>query len=232
MVKYTSTQPVPELDNRESSGGDLNTDDDEPDHSLATHHKALDFVLSKGAKDHHLLSHTAHVLHDLISDHMPSDKEELGKLVANRLHKLGIHRHDKMMEGGSFWSDIGKGISKAWKATTKFVGKHAKDIGKVALDAAGVLGSAAATALGNPELVPVIEGAAQIGKKAIGGALPLEHIVGALKDVAHAHCPQSKAKLLHKDFVMTRQGRDASPILAALHFAHKASKHIKPAVLS
>ena len=56
MVKYTSTQPVPELDNRESSGGDLNTDDDEPDHSLATHHKALDFVLSKGAKDHHLLS--------------------------------------------------------------------------------------------------------------------------------------------------------------------------------
>lgn len=201
------------------------------DSPFMSHHHALAHVLRENPLGQHMLSHAAGVLHDLIADHMPQSDAELGMHVANLLHKRGIHRHDQMSaEGGSFWSDIGKGISKAWKATTKFLGKNAKEIGKVALEIGKVAAPAALTAVGAPELIPIAEAGIALGDKAIGGAMPLPHIVGALHDISRAHSPQHKAALLHKDYLMTDRGMRPSPILAAFEFAHHAAPHIQRGV--
>ena len=232
---YESTKPMPNVEFTGDEYQDMNPKEikstgnqylSQIGGAFDTHHHALQTVLSLPSADHHFLSHTADVLAEIIESHHTKDHHQLGHLVRDVLAKKGI----VVTRGGSFWSWIGHGVSKAWNATKKFVGDHAKDIGKIALDAAGAVGSAAATALGNPELIPAIEGATQLGKKAIGGAIPLTHMVGALKDVSQAHCPQSKATLLHKDFLLTGSGSQPSPVLAAMHFAHQAMPHVKEAM--
>jgi len=232
-MDYASTLPIPK-ESEEKSPPKMEDDDEGGalDSPFMTHHKALRHVLHENHVGQHVLSHAAGVLHDLISDRMPQSDAELGRHVADLLHKRGIHRHDQMTdaEGGSFWSSIGKGISKAWKSTTKFIGAHAKDIGKKALDIGKFITPVIASAMGAPEAIPVIEGAIGLGQKAIGGAMPLPHLVGALKDLSHAHCPHSKAKLLHKDFLLTERGQHPSPILAAMHFAHNAAPHISKGI--
>ena len=49
-----------------------------------------------------------------------------------------------------------------------------------------------------------------------GGDIPIHHLVGALKDVANANCPESKASLLYND---AKMGGGYSPILCAMHLA-------------
>ena len=53
-------------------------------------------------------------------------------------------------------------------------------------------------------------------KEMHGGDIPIHHLVGALKDVANANCPESKASLLYND---AKMGGGYSPILCAMHLA-------------
>ena len=205
---------------------DSERDDLEEGGAFDTHESALKTVLSLSPEMHHIISHGADVLHHIITSHDTTDHHQLGHLIRDALQKRGV----VVQRGGSFWSWLGHGVKKAWDGTKKFVSKNAKSLGKIALDGLGAAGSAAATAFGQPELIPVIEGAASLGKKAIGGALPTSHLVGALKDVASAHCPHSKANLIHKDFLMHKEGKP-SPILTALHFAHESAPFMKAALL-
>ena len=54
-------------------------------------------------------------------------------------------------------------------------------------------------------------------KEMHGGDIPVHHLVGALKDVADAHCPESKASLIYND---AKMGGSYSPILCAMHLSH------------
>ena len=54
-------------------------------------------------------------------------------------------------------------------------------------------------------------------KEMHGGNIPVHHLVGALKDVADANCPESKASLIYND---AKMGGSYSPILCAMHLSH------------
>lgn len=228
MVHYSSTLPVSNLVYTGDEYQDMNPKN-APSNSnyemqlgsgFDNHHHALATVLKMPPHIHHFVSHAADVLADIIENHHTKDHHQLGHLVRDALMKRGV----SVTKGGSFWSDIGKGISNAWDSTTKFVGNNAKALSKAALNVIEKTAPAISNMTGVPE--GVIKTGAELGKDIVGSALPLHHIVGALRDVAKAGCPNSKANLIHNDCLMTNHGMEPSPVLTALHFASQASPHV------
>lgn len=190
--------------------------------AFATHHAAMKTILSLPPGMQFLISHGSDVLADVISSHRASSPEELGEAIRVAMMKRG---HTTQKEGGSFWTDIGKGIQSAWKKTLEFAKTHTKDIAKGAVD---VVAEGAKHFL--PDSKQYVDVAKDAAKTMIGSALPTSHLVGALHDVCKAHGAEEKCRLIMNDHVLTGGGVDASPLLMALHFATHASPHINDAL--
>ena len=138
---------------------------------------------------------TASLLHHVTMHHTDeTDHEKLGHIAHAHLATLGGVKSKEEL-GGNWFSDIGRGISNFGKGLwngIKTVGEHVwkgvKTVAKPLLSIASTVGPVIATALGQPELAPVISMATQAASQLIDGggfADPDElshHIVSYMKD--------------------------------------------------
>ena len=147
-----------------------------------THHHAIHDAMKMNRHQMRAFHKAASVLHHIGVHHPDADHEKLGHIAHAHLATLGPVKTKEEL-GAGFFGDLWKGI----KSAASTVWKGVKAVARPLLDVASTIGPVVATALGQPELAPVIGMAASAASQALGGgyADPDElagHIVSYMKD--------------------------------------------------
>jgi len=145
----------------------------------------------------------------------------------------------KSMDGGGFFGDLWNGI----KSAASTVWKGIKSVAKPLLSVASTVGPLVATALGAPELAPVISMAASAASQAMGGGFAdpdhlASKIVEYMKDgkgggfdglVAHI-VKHSHKDPPHSPFKKLAESKCQSCIVKAIEKDHREGGNLLPAI--
>ena len=145
----------------------------------------------------------------------------------------------KSMDGGGFFGDLWNGI----KSAASTVWKGIKTVAKPLIDVAGTIGPIVATALGAPELAPVISMAAGAASQALGGGFAdPDHLASTIVEymqdgkgggfdslVAHI-VKHSHKDAPHSPFKKLAESKCQSCIVKAIERDHREGGNLLPAI--